>query len=58
MKQTRIEVYDDNGLIQVYYAESEEEEELTPEEILAQKEKQLLEIYDEIKLLRNNLERE
>jgi hypothetical protein len=54
MKQTRVEVYDDNGLIQVYYIESEEEE-LTPEEILSQKEKQLLEIYDEIKLLRSNL---
>ena len=54
MKKTRVEVYDDNGLIQVYYIESEEEE-LTPEEILSQKEKQLLEIYDEIKLLRSNL---
>jgi hypothetical protein len=55
MKETRVEVYDDTGLIDVYYIQSQEEEP-TPEEILAQKEQKLLEIYEEIKLLRSNLE--
>jgi len=51
MKQTRVEVYDDNGLVNVYYIDQEEE---NLEEIIEQKEQQLIEIYEEIKRLKES----
>lgn len=50
MIQTRVEVYDETGLIDVYYIETDEP---TPEELLAQKEAELLLIYEEIQRLKN-----
>ena len=50
MKETRVEVYDDNGLVKVYYIKTEEP---TQEELLAQKEAELIEIYNEIQRLKS-----
>lgn len=51
MEKTRVEVYDETGLIDVYYTDSNEP---TTEELIAQKEVELIAIYDEIQRLKNN----
>lgn len=48
--QFRNEVYDDSGLIEVFFTE---EDIKTEEEILAEKETELLKIYEEIQQLKN-----
>lgn len=52
MVQKRVEVYDETGLIDVYYVNVDEP---TPEELIAEKEAELIRIYDEIQALKNNL---
>ena len=49
MGQIRNEIYDETGLIRVEFIEVEG---FTQEELIAQKEEQLLALYDELKLLR------
>jgi hypothetical protein len=49
MTQLRNEIYDENGLIRVEFIEVEEP---TQEELIAQKEAQLLALYAELKSLR------
>jgi hypothetical protein len=49
MPQVRNEIYDDNGLVRVEFIEVEEP---TQEELVAQKEAQLLALYDELKALK------
>lgn len=49
MAQIRQEIYDDNGLVEVRFIEVEEP---TQEELIAQKEAQLLEMYEELKRLK------
>ena len=49
MAQIRNEIYDENGLVRVEFIEVESP---TQEELIAQKEAQLLAIYDELKALR------
>jgi hypothetical protein len=50
MIQTRVEVYDETGLIDVYYIDTDEP---TQEELLTQKEAELLSIYEEIQRLKS-----
>lgn len=52
MKQIRNEIYDDNGLVRVEFIEVDE---ITQEEILAEKQAELLRIYKEIQELQNNI---
>lgn len=49
MTQIRNEIYDENGLVEVVFTEVEGP---TQEELIAQKEAQLLALYDELKGLR------
>jgi hypothetical protein len=49
MTQIRNEIYDKNGLVEVVFTEVEEP---TQEELIAQKEAQLLALYAELKSLR------
>jgi hypothetical protein len=49
MTQIRNEIYDKNGLVEVVFIEVEES---TQEELIAQKEAQLLSLYEELKSLR------
>ncbi len=49
MGQIRNEIYDETGLVRVEFIEVED---FTQEELIAQKEEQLLALYDELKLLR------
>jgi hypothetical protein len=49
MAQVRNEIYDDNGLVRVEFIEVDEP---TQEELIAQKEAQLLAIYEEIQALK------
>jgi len=49
MAQVRNEIYDDNGLVEVVFIEVDEP---TTEELIAQKEAQLLAIYEEIQALK------
>jgi hypothetical protein len=49
MPQVRNEIYDDNGLVRVEYIEVEEP---TQEELIAQKEAELLSLYEELKALK------
>ena len=49
MAQLRNEIYDENGLVRVEFIEVEG---TTQEELIAQKEAQLLAMYDELKALR------
>ena len=49
MAQLRNEIYDENGLVEVIFTEVEEP---TQEELIAQKETQLLDLYEELKSLR------
>ena len=52
MQQLRNEIYDDNGLVRVEFIEVNEP---TQEELIAQKEAQLLEMFEELKKLKNNI---
>jgi hypothetical protein len=49
MAQIRNEIYDENGLVEVVFIEVEDS---TQEELIAQKEAQLLAIYEELKSLK------
>lgn len=49
MAQIREEIYDENGLVEVRYIEVEEP---TQEELVAQKEAELLAMYNELKALK------
>lgn len=49
MIQIREEIYDDNGLIEVRFIETDEP---TQEELIAQKEAELLAMYNELKQLK------
>jgi hypothetical protein len=49
MAQVRNEIYDENGLVSVEYIEVEEP---TKEELIAQKEAELLAMYNELKALK------
>lgn len=49
MAQIREEIYDDNGLIEVRFIEVDEP---TQEELIAQKEAELLSVFEELKKLR------
>lgn len=49
MAEIRNEIYDDNGLVRVEYIEIDEP---TPEELIAQKEAELLSVFDELKRLK------
>jgi hypothetical protein len=51
MAQVRNEIYDDNGLVRVEFIEVDEP---TQEELIAQKEAQLLEMFEELKRLKGN----
>ena len=51
MAQLRNEIYDDNGLVRVEFIEVDEP---TQEEIIAQKEAQLLEMFEELKRLKGD----
>jgi hypothetical protein len=52
MAQVRNEIYDDNGLIRVEFIEVDEP---TQEELIAQKEAQLLEMFEELKRLKTSI---
>jgi hypothetical protein len=49
MPQLRNEIYDDNGLVRVEFIEVDEP---TPEELIAQKEAELLAVFEELKRLK------
>lgn len=49
MPQVRNEIYDDNGLVRVEFIEVDEP---TQEELIAQKEAELLAVYNELKALK------
>lgn len=49
MPQVRNEIYDENGLVRVEYIEVDEP---TPEELIAQKEAELLAVFEELKRLK------
>jgi hypothetical protein len=49
MAQVRNEIYDDNGLVRVEYIEVEEP---SQEDLVAQKEAELLAVYAELKALK------
>lgn len=51
MAQIRNEIYDENGLVRVEYIEVEDEK--TPEELLKEKEAEILRIYNEIQNIKN-----
>ncbi len=50
MTQIRKEIYDDNGLVEVVFIEVDGP---TQEELIAQKEAELIAIYKEIEILKN-----
>jgi hypothetical protein len=50
MAQIRNEIYDDNGLVRVEYIEVED---VSKEDIIAEKETELLRIYEEIQNIKN-----
>jgi hypothetical protein len=52
MAQVRNEIYDENGLVRVEFIEVDEP---TPEELIAQKEAELLAVYQELQRLKENL---
>ena len=52
MAQVRNEIYDENGLVRVEFIEVEEP---TQEELIAQKEAQLLEMFEELKRLKTSI---
>jgi hypothetical protein len=47
----RHEIYDENGLVKVEFIETEEP---TQEELIAEKEAQLLALYEELKAMKEN----
>ena len=49
MPKVRNEIYDDNGLVRVEFIEVEEQ---SQEELIAQKEAELLAMYNELKALK------
>jgi hypothetical protein len=49
MPQLRNEIYDENGLVRVEFIEVDEP---TPEELIAQKEAELLAVFEELKRLK------
>jgi hypothetical protein len=49
MPQVRNEIYDDNGLVRVEFIEVEES---SQEDLIAQKEAELLAMYNELKVLK------
>ena len=49
MPEIRNEIYDDNGLVRVEFIEVDEP---TPEELIAQKEAELLAVFEELKRLK------
>jgi hypothetical protein len=49
MAQIREEIYDENGLVEVVFVEIDEP---TQEELIAQKEAELLAMYNELKALK------
>ncbi len=51
MAQLRQEIYDENGLVKVIYHEVEEP---SQEELIAQKEAELIAIYQELQRLKDN----
>jgi hypothetical protein len=51
MAQIRNEIYDDNGLVRVEYIEVED---ISTEDLLAEKEAELLRVYQEIQNIKNN----
>ena len=51
MAQVRNEIYDDNGLVRIEFIEVNEP---TQEELIAQKEAQLLEMFEELKRLKGD----
>ena len=51
MPQLRNEIYDENGLVRVEFIEVDEP---TQEELIAQKEAELLEMFEELKRLKGN----
>ncbi len=51
MPQVRNEIYDENGLVRVEFIEVDEP---TPEELIAQKEAELLAVYQELQRLKEN----
>jgi hypothetical protein len=51
MPQVRNEIYDINGLVRVEFIEVDEP---TPEELIAQKEAELLAVYQELQRLKEN----
>lgn len=52
MPQIRNEIYDDNGLVRVEYIEVDE---LTTEELIAQKEAELIAVFEELKRLKGEI---
>jgi hypothetical protein len=50
MSQIRNEIYDDNGLVRVEYIELED---VSKEDIISEKEAELLRIYNEIQNIKN-----
>lgn len=50
MAQVRNEIYDDNGLLKVEYIEVDD---VSTQDIIAQKEAELLRIYEEIQNIKN-----
>jgi len=52
MAQIRNEIYDDNGLVEVQYIEVEDNEQ-TQEELISQKETELVRIYNELQQLKD-----
>lgn len=52
MAQIRNEIYDENGLVRVEFIETDEP---TEQEIVAQKEEQLLKLYEEIQQIKQNI---
>ena len=52
MAQIREEIYDENGLVEVIFHQLDEP---NPEELIAQKEEQLLKLYEEIQQIKQNI---
>jgi hypothetical protein len=50
MAQIRNEIYDDNGLVEVRYIEVED---ISQEDLLKEKEAELIRIYNEIQQIKN-----
>lgn len=51
MAQLRQEIYDENGLVEIIYHEVEEP---TQEELVTQKESELIAVYQELQRLKDN----